>query len=345
MNLIEVHVVRLQVVQTAIASLDHLLILEVIGKDFRCADPLRSLIRDCLDKHLLRMPIPVYFCRIDGGNTSLHRSLNRANGFSIVNVYPPSFASLPGPHNDWGNLNSSASQASSLHCCPLTSRCLSPSMKVSIPVFCFSLLLSLTPFSAQAQSTVAGLNQQLQDSVHRQNWSEAIQVIDQLIPLAPEQAAQLKQYRSQLKQLQQTGFKGSSSKPASAKKATSKVGLVPIKRRSGGVAIVDVRFNSRRTFEMLVDSGASRTVITRPMAKALGIGTSDVVGTFGASTANGYAEFPIVYVKAMEVGGLKSYQVPVAVAGPDMDMGLLGQDFLQKYDFTFRGNQIEFHKR
>ncbi|ABW28815.1 retropepsin-like aspartic protease family protein [Acaryochloris marina] len=218
-------------------------------------------------------------------------------------------------------------------------------MKVSIPVFCFSLLLSLTPFSAQAQSTVAGLNQQLQDSVHRQNWSEAIQVIDQLIPLAPEQAAQLKQYRSQLKQLQQTGFKGSSSKPASAKKATSKVGLVPIKRRSGGVAIVDVRFNSRRTFEMLVDSGASRTVITRPMAKALGIGTSDVVGTFGASTANGYAEFPIVYVKAMEVGGLKSYQVPVAVAGPDMDMGLLGQDFLQKYDFTFRGNQIEFHKR
>lgn len=123
------------------------------------------------------------------------------------------------------------------------------------------------------------------------------------------------------------------------------MGLVPIKRRSGGVAIVDVKFNSRRTFEMLVDSGASRTVITRPMAKALGIGTSDVVGTFGASTANGYAEFPIVYVKAMEVGGLKSYQVPVAVAGPDMDMGLLGQDFLQKYDFTFRGNQIEFHKR
>jgi aspartyl protease family protein len=47
----------------------------------------------------------------------------------------------------------------------------------------------------------------------------------------------------------------------------------------------------------------------------------------------------------MEVGGLKSYQVPVAVAGPDMEMGLLGQDFLQKYDFTFRGNRIEFHKR
>lgn len=218
-------------------------------------------------------------------------------------------------------------------------------MKVSIPILCFSLLLALTPCSAKAQSSVAGLNQQLQDSVNRQNWSQAIQVIDQLIPLAPGQAPQLKQYRSQLKQLQKTGFKGSSPQPASAKKATSKVGLVPIKRRSGGVAIVDVKFNSRRSFEMLVDSGASRTVITRPMAKALGIGTSDVVGTFGASTANGYAEFPIVYVKAMEVGGLKSYQVPVAVAGPDMDMGLLGQDFLQKYDFTFRGNQIEFHKR
>ncbi len=218
-------------------------------------------------------------------------------------------------------------------------------MKVSIPVLFFSLLLTLTPFSTRAQSSVAGLNQQLQDAVNRQNWSQAIQVIDQLIPLAPGQAAQLKQYRSQLKQLQQTGFKGTASQPSSANQATSKVGLVPIKRRSAGVAIVDVKFNNRRTFEMMVDSGASRTVITRPMARALGIGTADVVGTFGASTANGYAEFPIVYVKAMEVGGLKSYQVPVAVAGPDMDIGLLGQDFLQKYDFTFRGNRIEFHKQ
>lgn len=213
-----------------------------------------------------------------------------------------------------------------------------------IPALFVSILLTLTSLQARAQSSVAGLNQQLQQAVNSRNWSQAIQTIDQLIKTAPDQASQLKQYRSQLQQLQQTGFKGSSTN-SSRPTSVSKVGHVPIKRRSGGVAIVDVKFNGRRTFEMLVDSGASQTVITRSTAKALGINTSHVVGTLRASTANGLAEFPVVYVNAMEVGGLKSYQVPVAVAGPDMDMGLLGQDFLQKYDFTFRGNRIEFHKR
>lgn len=217
-------------------------------------------------------------------------------------------------------------------------------MKVSIPVLLFSLLLTLTPLQASAQSSVAGLNQQLQQAVNRQNWAEAIQVIDQLIQAAPGQAAQLRQYRTQLQQLQGANFKGTAASSSSSTH-TSKVGHVPIKRRSAGVAIVDVKFNNRRTFEMMVDSGASKTVITRPMAKALGINTSHVVGTMRASTANGYADFPLVYVNTLEVGGLKSYQVPVAVAGPDMEIGLLGQDFLQKYDFTFRGNRIEFHKR
>jgi len=217
-------------------------------------------------------------------------------------------------------------------------------MKVPISVLLFSFLLTLTPLQVGAQPSVVGLNQQLQTAVNRQNWSQAIQLIDQLIQAAPGQASQLRQYRTQLQQLQRTNFKGTAA-TTSNPTPISKVGLVPIKRRSAGVAIVDVKFNSRRTFEMMVDSGASKTVITRPMAKALGINTTHVVGTLRASTANGYAEFPIVYVNAMEVGGLRSYQVPVAVAGPDMTMGLLGQDFLQKYDFTFRGNQIEFHKR
>ncbi len=220
-------------------------------------------------------------------------------------------------------------------------------MKVSISVLFCGLLLTFMPLQAIAQSQVAGLNQQLQQAVNSQNWSQAIRTIDQLIQVAPDQASQLQQYRTQLLQLQRTGFKGSSTPSTSSTHPGSKgnAGYVPIKRRSAGVAIVDVKFNNRRTFEMMVDSGASRTVITRPMAKALGINTSHVVGTFGASTANGYTEFPIVYIRAMDVGGLKSYQIPVAVAGPDMDMGLLGQDFLQQYDFTFRGNRIEFHKR
>jgi aspartyl protease family protein len=54
---------------------------------------------------------------------------------------------------------------------------------------------------------------------------------------------------------------------------------------------------------------------------------------------------PIVYVDAIEVGGLVSSRMPVAIAGPDMTIGLLGQDFLQKFDVSFREKVIEFHNR
>lgn len=264
---------------------------------------------------------------------------------SKVNAHSLSLSSLPDSHGDGGNLKSSDPLLFSVYVCPY---CIAPiqlrlPMKVSIPILLVSLLLTLTPLPTIAQSNVVALNRQLQEAVNRQNWSQAIQVIDQLIRVAPDQSVQLRQYRTQLQQLQRSGYQTPASSASSSN--TPKVGHVLIKRRAAGVAIVDVKFNGRRTFEMMVDSGASKTVITRSMAKALGINTSHVVGTLGASTANGYVEFPIVYVSAMEVGGLKSYQVPVAVAGPDMEMGLLGQDFLQKYDFTFRGNRIEFHKR
>jgi aspartyl protease family protein len=48
-------------------------------------------------------------------------------------------------------------------------------------------------------------------------------------------------------------------------------------------------------------------------------------------------------VSAVTVGGLTTTQVPVAIAGPDMEIGLLGQDFLQRYDVSLRGSRIEFH--
>ncbi|MHC5830812.1 MAG: retroviral-like aspartic protease family protein, partial [Nostoc sp.] len=42
----------------------------------------------------------------------------------------------------------------------------------------------------------------------------------------------------------------------------------PIKRRIGGTPIVEVTFNGQQKFEMIVDTGASGTVITQEMADA-----------------------------------------------------------------------------
>ncbi|MEO0376154.1 MAG: retropepsin-like aspartic protease [Cyanobacteria bacterium P01_A01_bin.17] len=215
-------------------------------------------------------------------------------------------------------------------------------MKFRFSLLLAGVLLTLTPIKSWGQS-ITSLNQQLQQSVGSQNWSQAIQIIDQMVRVSPEQAASLNQYRAQLQRLQQSQPAQTYGVPTAAKAGV--VGQIPIKRRSAGVPVVDVTFNGRQSFEMLVDSGASFTVITRPMAKALGITGAHIVDTVRVSTANGTTQFPIVYVSSVDVGGLKSTQIPVAIAGPDMKLGLLGQDFLQKYDVLIRARQIEFSRQ
>jgi aspartyl protease family protein len=205
-----------------------------------------------------------------------------------------------------------------------------------------SLLLLATPGSAQAQVNLSALNTHLQKAVASQNWAEAIQVVDQMMISAPEQANSLRSYRSQLVKLQATGARGP-AKGAVPSGSSLALGTAPIKRREHGIPVVDVGMNNRLSFEMMVDSGASITVITRPMAAALGITPAQIIDQIVVSTANGTTTMPIVYVNSISIAGLSSSMVPVAVAGPEMDIGLLGQDFLQRFDVSLRQSVIEFH--
>ncbi|MEH2239028.1 retropepsin-like aspartic protease family protein [Nostoc sp.] len=114
----------------------------------------------------------------------------------------------------------------------------------------------------------------------------------------------------------------------------------PIKRRIGGTPIVEVTFNGQRQFEMIVDTGASGTVITQEMANALGI---VAVGRAKANTASSRAvEFPVGYVNSMAVGGVIVNKVAVAIAGAELETGLLGHDFFGNYDVTIKRNVVEF---
>ncbi|MCC5608729.1 retroviral-like aspartic protease family protein [Nostoc sp. CHAB 5834] len=114
----------------------------------------------------------------------------------------------------------------------------------------------------------------------------------------------------------------------------------PIKRRLGGTPIVEVTFNGQRQFEMIVDTGASGTVITQEMANTLGIVP---VGKAKANTASSRAvEFPVGYVNSMAVGGVTVNRVAVAIAGTELETGLLGHDFFGNYDVTIKRNVVEF---
>ncbi|MBD2453744.1 retroviral-like aspartic protease family protein [Nostoc sp. FACHB-87] len=116
--------------------------------------------------------------------------------------------------------------------------------------------------------------------------------------------------------------------------------VAPIKRRVGGTPIVEVTFNGQQKFDMIVDTGASGTVITQEMANVLGI---IPVGKAKANTASSRAvEFPVGYVDSMAVSGVRVNRVPVAIAGTDLETGLLGHDFFGNYDVTIKRNVVEF---
>lgn len=116
--------------------------------------------------------------------------------------------------------------------------------------------------------------------------------------------------------------------------------IAPIKRRIGGTPIVEVTFNNQRQFEMIVDTGASGTVITQRMANALGVVP---VGTAKANTASAKAvEFPVGYIDSMAVAGVMVNKVAVAIAGAELETGLLGHDFFGNYDVTIKRDVVEF---
>ena len=117
----------------------------------------------------------------------------------------------------------------------------------------------------------------------------------------------------------------------------------PIVRRAGGTPVVRVTFNGNQTFEMIVDTGASGTVITQPMARALNI--TPVGSTNVATASSRSATFLLGYVNSLEVSGARSQNLLVAIAGPELSTGLLGHDFFGNYDVTVRQNVVEFRER
>ncbi|MEG3858962.1 retropepsin-like aspartic protease [Microcoleus sp. herbarium12] len=129
----------------------------------------------------------------------------------------------------------------------------------------------------------------------------------------------------------------------SATKSDTKLGvfLVKIKRREANIPVIEVTFNGNQKFDMMVDSGASRTVITPAMATALGIVPK---GTVQAKTPNGEATFSLGSLTSIEAGGLAINNVVVPIS-PALEIGLLGHDFFGNKDVTIKQDVIEFRSR
>ena len=140
-------------------------------------------------------------------------------------------------------------------------------------------------------------------------------------------------------------FRRGPSKPPAQPPAgpgNQKVFQAKIKRRDAGTPVIDVVFNGNKTFEMIVDTGASGTLISQRMASALGVRP---VRTVKAGIADGsVVEFPIGVVRSIRVGGAVIQNVEVAIA-KQMQIGLLGHDFFGNYDVKIKKDVVEFYVR
>ena len=111
-----------------------------------------------------------------------------------------------------------------------------------------------------------------------------------------------------------------------------------IKRRLSSTPVIDVAFNGR-IFEMILDTGASNTLITRKMAEALQLrpqGYRKVVIADGRTI-----KFPVTTINSATAGGMPDRKLIVTVA-ENADIGLLGHDFFSKYDVKIKRQVIEF---
>lgn len=124
--------------------------------------------------------------------------------------------------------------------------------------------------------------------------------------------------------------------------SSSGVYQVPILRRLSNTPVVPVNFNGQR-YEMILDTGASGTLITQSMANSLNI--TPVGRTRVATASSSSVTFSVGIVDVIQVGGIVETDVPVAIAGPQLDVGLLGHDVFGNFDITIRQNMVEFRRR
>lgn len=110
-----------------------------------------------------------------------------------------------------------------------------------------------------------------------------------------------------------------------------------IKYRQSRIPVIDVLFNGNRPFEMMVDTGASGTMITPDMAEALG---AKIIGTTTAMTPAGQTEVAVGMMQSIRVGTRVIRNVPVTI-GP---VRLLGHDFFGSCDLTIKQETIEFQQ-
>lgn len=105
---------------------------------------------------------------------------------------------------------------------------------------------------------------------------------------------------------------------------------VPISRR-GGVFVAEVTLNGRVKRRLVVDTGASDTVISQETAKELDLPIDEDTPFVVRFTASDVIFVPLVTLKSVRVGNAEVEGVEATVQTMPSGDGLLGQSFLSRF--------------
>ncbi|NJM99096.1 MAG: hypothetical protein HC800_19875 [Phormidesmis sp. RL_2_1] len=184
---------------------------------------------------------------------------------------------------------------------------------------------------------------QLQD-VHQEdvNYTRAQQKITEYVRHAEQATARMTALQQAAYHSPPSNSSASSSPPRPAQSVPAATVaspvVVPVVRRLHGTPVVRVTFNGEKSYDMILDTGASRTLITRTMASELGVVSTESIVATTASEAE--VIFDIGLIRSISMGGITLQAAKVSI-GESVNIGLLGNDFLRGYDVTIRENVVE----
>ncbi|MEM9485659.1 MAG: tetratricopeptide repeat protein [Cyanobacteria bacterium P01_F01_bin.116] len=115
---------------------------------------------------------------------------------------------------------------------------------------------------------------------------------------------------------------------------------VPIKNWIGGTPTVEVMFNGCVRFDMTLDTGAVMTGLTQTMGTLLNV-IPTRTGQFQVADGR-IVENPIGRVQSIALDQAKVKNLSVSIS-PTGNMGLLGQNFLCRFDMRILRDEIELH--
>ena len=123
--------------------------------------------------------------------------------------------------------------------------------------------------------------------------------------------------------------------------SVTEVAGIPL-HRNGNHFIVDARPASGGNIRLLIDTGASMTMLTPDVLEQRGIHYQDTGRTGVFNTANGRVRAPIYKLSSLTVGDWRVNQLEIGVldlsGGSNID-GLLGMNFLRHFQFFIDQNE------